>query len=65
MSGYSMQERKIGKSQRRRVEQVCGGCGGTVERGKLICEECVETFTEESTELGHLRQLRNALIEPK
>lgn len=47
MSGYSVQERKIGKTERKQHEQVCGGCGGPVERGKLICEDCVESFAEE------------------
>lgn len=40
MSGYSVQERKIGK-ERKPAGNTCGDCGEPVERGKLLCDDCL------------------------
>jgi hypothetical protein len=40
MSGYSVQERKIGK-ERKPAASTCGDCGEPVERGRLLCDDCL------------------------
>ncbi len=41
MSGFSVQERKIGKDQRKPATTTCGDCGEPVELGRLLCSDCI------------------------
>ncbi len=41
MSGYSINERKFGKSQRRPIGATCGNCGEPVEQSRLMCDDCI------------------------
>ena len=49
MSGYSVNERKIGKQQKP-VTPTCGDCGEPVERGRLLCDDCLTDIATEGSQ---------------
>jgi len=57
MSGYSVNERKLGK-ERKPMTSTCGDCGEPVVKGKLLCEECLAQFVEYGPILSETRRER-------